>query len=262
MATSFKLIVTDFDGTIFQEFENPPIPLQFQEKIIELQKSNVRWVINTGRDLTSVLELLARSRAKVYPDYIVAVEREIYVRAKENYEPAQEWNALCKSKHEKLFKKVRPFLGELTGFINKNFSASLYSDPYSPLCIIAENNGVMDKICDYLNGFRKNNIPDLAVMRNDVYARFCHKDFNKGTATKEIARMLNLTPDHVFAAGDHLNDLDMLDKNVARYLAAPANALDTVKNRVLNNGGYVSELPSGYGVLDSIEFFLKMLERH
>jgi len=262
MATPFKLIVTDFDGTIFQEFENPPIPLQFQEKIVELQKNKVRWVINTGRDLTGVLELLARSHMKVYPDYIVAVEREIYIRVKENYEPAQEWNAVCKTKHEKLFRKARPYLDELTSFINKNFSARLYSDPYSPLCIIAENNGEMDKICDYLNSFCKNNIPDLAVMRNDVYARFCHKDFNKGTATKEIARMLNLTPDQVFAAGDHLNDLDMLDKNVARYLAVPANALEFVKNRVIHNGGYVSELPAGYGVLDSIEFFLKMMQHH
>lgn len=258
MAIPFKLIVTDFDGTIFQEFENPPIPLPFQEKVIELQKNNVKWVINTGRDLTGVLELLARSHAKVYPDYIVAVEREIYTRVKENYEPAHEWNSICKIKHDKLFKKVRPYLDELTGFINKNFSAKLYSDAYSPLCIIAENNGEMDKICDYLNTFCKTTIPNLTVMRNDVYARFCHKDFNKGSATKEISRLLNLTSDDVFAAGDHLNDLDMLDKNIAKYLAAPANALEPVKNQVLVNGGYVSSLPSGYGVLDSIEYFLKI----
>ena len=256
MTIPFKLVVTDFDGTIFQEFENPPIPLPFQEKIFELRQNGVKWVINTGRDLTGVLELLARSHSKVYPDYIVAVEREIYMRVHENYEPAREWNDICKIKHEKLFKKVKPHLDELTAFINRNFSARLYSDPYSPLCIIAENNGVMDKICGYLNEFCKS-IPNLAVMRNDVYARFCHKDFNKGTATKEIARLLNLSPEDVFAAGDHLNDLDMLDKSVAKYLAAPVNALEPVKIQVLKNGGYVSQQPAGLGVLNAIEYFLK-----
>lgn len=259
MNTPFKLVVTDFDGTIFQEFENPPIPIRFQEKIDELQRNDIKWVINTGRDLTGILELLARSHSRVYPDYVVAVEREIYWRFEDKYEPVREWNEICRVKHEKLFRKVKPYIDELTNFIHNNFKATLYSDAYSPLCIIAENNGVMDEICAYLAEFCKK-IPNLTLMRNDVYARFCHKEFNKGTATKEIARLLNLDAEKIFVAGDHLNDLDMLDRSVAKYLASPTNALDLVKMQVINYGGYVSQLPAGLGTLDAIEFFINKKE--
>lgn len=258
MIAPFKLVVTDFDGTIFQEFENPPIPFQFQEKILEFRQLDIKWVINTGRDLTGVLELLARSHSKVYPDFIVAVEREIYAKVNDKYESIREWNEICKIKHEKLFRKIRPHLQELSEFLHRNFPATLYSDPYSPLCIIAENNGVMDRICEFLNTFCMK-IPDLRVMRNDVYARFCHKAFNKGTATQEIVRLLNLSPEEVFVAGDHLNDLDMLNKQIAKYLAAPSNAIELVKKHVIGNGGYVSQLPAGFGVVDSIEHFLNLL---
>ena len=72
-------------------------------------------------------------------------------------------------------------------------------------------------------------VPNLQVMRNDVYARFCHTAYNKGTALAEIARRLALGPQHTLAAGDHLNDLPMLSRNYAHFLVAPANAVEAVK---------------------------------
>ncbi len=43
-----QLISTDFDGTLFAEFENPPVPLKLQKLIGDLQAQGVIWVINTG----------------------------------------------------------------------------------------------------------------------------------------------------------------------------------------------------------------------
>jgi hydroxymethylpyrimidine pyrophosphatase-like HAD family hydrolase len=54
-------------------------------------------------------------------------------------------------------------------------------------------------------------VPHLAVVRNDVYIRFAHDAYNKGTALREIARRLNVTPEETVAAGDHHNDLPMLE---------------------------------------------------
>ena len=45
------------------------------------------------------------------------------------------------------------------------------------------------------------------MVRNDVYARFSHAAYNKGTALAELTRRLGLHSRTVFAAGDHLNDL-------------------------------------------------------
>ena len=72
---AIKLISTDFDGTLFAEFENPPIAERLQQLIGELQARGVKWVINTGRDMSGLMEALGRSRVTIKPDYLVLVER-------------------------------------------------------------------------------------------------------------------------------------------------------------------------------------------
>ena len=79
MNLPFKLVSTDFDGTLHAEFETPPVPQDLQDLIGELQRQGVRWIINTGRDLSSLMEGMARARLTIRPDYVVVVEREIYV---------------------------------------------------------------------------------------------------------------------------------------------------------------------------------------
>src|SRR6266481_894617 len=53
MKPQLSLISTDFDGTIFAEFEKPPIPAELQQLIGELQAGGASWVINTRRDMSS-----------------------------------------------------------------------------------------------------------------------------------------------------------------------------------------------------------------
>ncbi|MDD1650164.1 MAG: HAD hydrolase family protein, partial [Methylococcaceae bacterium] len=98
-------------------------------------------------------------------------------------------------------------------------------------------------------------VPDLAVVRNDVYARFSHRAYNKGTALAELTRQLGLTPASVFAAGDHLNDLPMLSRQFAAMIAAPANAVPQVKAAVLRQDGYLSQAAHGQGVAEAIEHY-------
>lgn len=255
MNFGIKLIATDFDGTIFQESESPPVPLELQEKLRFLQTNGCKWVISTGRDLLSILEGLTRTKLDVRPDFIITVEREIYVKKNGAYEPLIEWNTKCDKLHSKLFKQLKPFLPELVRHINEQFKVTVYSDSYSPLCIIAQDNGTMDLVCEYLNKFCEK-VPGLNVMRNDVYLRFCHKDFNKGTALSEILRLIGATAESVFAAGDHINDLPMLDKRIAAYIVAPSNAVDDVKKYVIAQNGFVCSKPAGEGILEAFNFYL------
>ena len=74
MSLPIKLISTDFDGTLHAEFENPPVPVDLQQLIGDLQSQGAKWVINTGRDLSSVMEGIARARLTVKPDFLVVVE--------------------------------------------------------------------------------------------------------------------------------------------------------------------------------------------
>jgi hydroxymethylpyrimidine pyrophosphatase-like HAD family hydrolase len=100
----------------------------------------------------------------------------------------------------------------------------------------------------------------LTVVRNDVYARFSHVAYNKGTALAEIGRRLGVQPTQTLAAGDHLNDLPMLKSEFATFLVAPNNAIPQVKEVVTRQRGFVSELGCGNGIADGLAHYLKLSE--
>jgi hypothetical protein len=261
MNLPIKIISTDFDGTFFAEFENPPVPEELQRLIGQLQEAGAKWVINTGRDLSSLLESMARAHLSVRPDYHVVVEREIYAHEKSQYVGWEDWNRACAQAHADLFARVRADLPQLVAWVNERFDASVYEDSYSPFCLIAEDNRDADVIHEYLKAYCAR-VPRLTVVRNDVYARFSHEAYSKGTTLSEIARRLGVGRDYVLAAGDHLNDLPMLSHEHARWLVAPSNAIELVKQAVRRQEGFVSDEPHGYGVARGLEFFLESTGRY
>ncbi len=253
---AIKLISTDFDGTLFAEFENPPVPVKLQNLIGELQAGGATWVINTGRDLSSLLETTGRARLTVKPDWIVIVEREIYRHHDSEYVEDLPWNKASRQAHAELFRQVHGDLPRLRQWVEARFKATIYEDIYSPFCFIAESNADAEAIHLYLDGYCRE-VPTLTVVRNDVYARLSHEAFNKGTALSEIARQLGINASETFAVGDHLNDVHMLERRHANWLAAPANAVETVKTLVRRQEGHVSQFHCGHGVADALEAVVK-----
>src|SRR5712671_5441503 len=117
MSLRIKLISTDFDGTLHADFEDPPVPHDLQVLIGDLQNQGAKWVINTGRDLTSVMEGIARARLTVRPDYLVVVEREIYHQDESQYLSCEPWNEGCREAHGELFARVRADVPRLINWI-------------------------------------------------------------------------------------------------------------------------------------------------
>lgn len=255
MSLPIKLLSTDFDGTLFAEFENPPIPEVLQRVIADLQAKGTKWAINTGRDMSSLMESLGRAGIRIEPDYLVLVEREIYTHQESVYVALQDWNSECTRAHEELFARVRQDVPRLVDWVNQRYHARMYEDAFSPFCLIAGTNGEADVIHEFLQEYART-VENLMVVRNDIYARFSHASYNKGTALAELTRRLGLSTENVFAIGDHLNDLPMLSRNFARWVAAPANAVEEVKVCVRKEEGYVSQLPHGYGVAEAIKYYL------
>lgn len=256
MNLPIKLISTDFDGTIFAEFENPPIPDVLVELIGDLQAHGAKWIINTGRDMSGLMEALARARISIQPDALVLVEREIHLHKNSRYVGLEEWNDACKRAHDELFRRILPDLPRLTKWINTRYGATVYQDFYSPLCLLAGNNGEADAIHAYLDEYCRT-IPHLTVVRNDVYARLAHNGYDKGRGLSELARRWHISREHIFAVGDHLNDLPMLDLNHARWLATPANAVEPVKEHIRRQKGIITRHHAGRGVAEALQFYLK-----
>ena len=256
MSLPIQILSTDFDGTLFAEFENPPIPERLQRLIATLQAGGAKWVINTGRDMSSLMEALGRANIEIEPDYLVLVEREIYCHKESCYLGLDDWNSACARAHAEIFERVAQDLPRIVEWVNRRFHARIYEDPYSPFCLIAGNNGDADVIHAYLEDYCRT-VPNLTVVRNDVYARFSHQAYNKGTGLAELGRRLGVAPSGIMAVGDHLNDLPMLSRQFAAMLAAPGNAVELVKRQVQAEQGYVSQQRHGDGVADAIKYYLE-----
>jgi HAD superfamily hydrolase (TIGR01484 family) len=256
MSLPIKLISTDFDGTIFAEFEPTPISEKLQQLIGDLQSRGAKWVINTGRDMSGLMEALGRSKISIEPDYLVLVEREIHCHDGVRFVGLEEWNAECTRSHEQLFHRIIPDLPGITEWVNARFHATVYQDSFSPFCLIAGNRSDAEAINTYLEEYCRG-VTDLTVVRNDVYTRFSHAAYNKGAALAELTKRLQLNPSQVFAAGDHWNDIPMLSRKYAHWLASPSNAIDPVKAVVREQGGHISELACGNGVAEGLEISLQ-----
>lgn len=255
MDLPFKIICTDFDGTLHTPGSTPAVPYELQEMIGELQKLGTRWIVNTGRDLPGLQAIMEESGMAIRPDYMVVVEREIHALKDRKYVPWMEWNVRCHREQQQLFDRIQERLPELVNWIHNHYQAYVYQDDYSPFCLAAATNEDTDAILKHLAEYFQNE-PELTVVRNDVYARFSHVAYNKGTALEAIRCQLGLKTDDVFVAGDHYNDLAMLSREYARWLVAPANAIEEVKSAVSSQEGYVSEQSCGYGVADGLRHFL------
>lgn len=250
--STLRLISTDFDGTIHADFSHGPVPVALQERLKRFQSAGTLWVINTGRDLASLMESIGRSRMQVIPDYVVAVEREIYRHVGGHFEPVQPWNDRCHRDHAVIFSNYKSELKALAESLEERFDATFYADGWSPLCVIARSNSQMDAIQAEFDTFSEA-VPELVSVRNDVYSRLSHRDYSKGTALAEIQQLTGRSAAETFAAGDHLNDLPMLQPQFARWIATPSNGLPAVKAQVASHGGYIAARTCGDGVLEALD---------
>lgn len=254
MRADIRLISTDFDGTIHEDFAHSAIPIALQETLARLQADGVCWVINTGRDLSSLMESLGRAHCQVQPDYVVTVEREIHQHVRGHYQAVEPWNGNCTRDHAQSFTEHASALDRLMTSLEERFDANFYRDGWSPLCAIARSNAQMDEIQAELEAFCVS-VGELVPVRNDVYVRLSHRRYSKGTALQEIQRRLGLTAAQTMAAGDHLNDLPMLRREVAEWLVTPSNGLTVVKAQVEAHGGYLAAGKCGEGILEALTKF-------
>ena len=246
-----RLVCLDFDGTIIGDGVSP-VFLQWME---HLTSKGTIFAINTGRTLFHALQGIQENGIRPLPHYIIAKEREIFAPGPFNrWVDFGEWNQRGIKEHHRLFKSCKKFLKEVKRFVEKETQADFISDHEDPAGIIAVNDEEMDRICEFID--EHTNLPEeLSYERNTVYLRFSHIGYNKGTSLSELARMLEISPEHIFAAGDNHNDLSMLDHAHAGMIACPGNSIEEVKSTVDSFGGFTAKLPASEGMIQAFEHF-------
>jgi len=249
-----QLVATDFDGTIHDAGAVPCIAPALLEWIDASRREGLRWVVSTGRELTDLTGRLRESGSGVMPDFVVSVEREIHILDGNGYRPHAGWNSACQQDHQALFEKSADSIGRMRAWIQENSGARVFEDAWSPLCVAASTMEEADAIHEWI-GMECLKRSPLVVVRNTHYFRLGHRSYSKGTALGEIARIAGASREEIFAAGDHYNDLPMLDGTHAACVAAPANAVPEVQAMVHRAGGYLAKQPGALGTLEALNFF-------
>jgi HAD superfamily hydrolase (TIGR01484 family) len=250
-----KLLSTDFDGTLVDHFATPPVAPALFELLGRAQQNGVFWAVNTGRELQHIEEGLREFSFPVEPDFVLTAEREVYHRGEDGaWHDYGDWNVRCSEAHNALFAEAGPFLEDIKHFLQKEVQAHPIHEGERMIGLAAASEAEMDRVCQFLDRERVR-VPGFHYQRNTVYVRFCHEAYSKGTALTELGRLLELGRERIFAIGDHFNDLPMLDGRHAQWVGCPANAVEEVKLRVRQSGGYVAKTGFSEGVVEALRHF-------
>ncbi len=250
-----KLLSTDFDGTLVDHFSTPPAVPALFELLRELRGRGVQWAVNTGRELVHIEEGLREFSFPIEPDFVLTAEREVFHRGPDGrWRDYGDWNARCYLAHEALYAEAKPFLQDIQGYLQRDVEAHPIYEGGRMIGLAASSETEMDRVCQFLDRERVR-VPGFHYQRNTVYVRFCHEDYSKGTALSELGRLIGVPREHIFAVGDHFNDLPMLDGVHAHFVACPGNAVAEVKKQVRQSGGYVAEAEYSGGVVEALRYF-------
>lgn len=256
MSSRIQLLSLDFDGTLVSHIGEPALDRQCMELIRELQDTGSVWAINTGRSVDLLESGLSNFEFEIRPDFILTTERDVFRPGGngEKWEPFGDWNDRCARDHAELFSSARPILAEVVDFVTQETKARLIYDADRLEGLAAENETEMERITEFIERARLGH-PKFHYQRNGIYLRFCHADYHKGAALAELARLIKVSRANIFAAGDHHNDISMLDGKVAAMPSCPANAIPRVQSAVRDAGGYVAQEEHGAGVYEALIHF-------
>jgi hydroxymethylpyrimidine pyrophosphatase-like HAD family hydrolase len=255
-----RLLSMDFDGTLIRDWAPPPFPAELVHALNRLREHGASIAVNTGRTINLVEQGLKYTGFPIRPDFALTTEREVFRWTDSGWEDFGGWNARCLEDHAILYAKIGRLLLEIEAYVIRETGARVYREEERVSGIVARTNPEMDEIARFIDERRKA-FPEFAYQRNSIYLRFCHVAYHKGAALAELQRLIGVSTDVTFAAGDNFNDLPMLDGVFARFVACPSNAIEEVKATVRKQGGFVAAQDSGSGIAEALDHFFRHLIR-
>lgn len=250
------LLCTDFDGTLVDPFSHDQCTEEFSEKLAYHHHAGGIWVINTGRSFTYTLEGLERFQSPISPDYIIALEREIYrLTHCGQWKYFGRWNKLGQSQQAALMLECQDSLRAIYQQALRHRGVKIVHEQGVFVGLIIPEENTMHRFILWLEEICKH-CPKFSYQRNTIHLRFSHADYHKGSTLAELCRLIKLSREVVLAIGDNFNDLPMLNGKTAAMCACPANAIDAVKQSVLQVGGFVASKAYSAGVVEAFEHFI------
>lgn len=257
MKAKIELLVIDFDGTALGGYEPyARFPDKFSAFLDRISSRGILWATCTTWHPYIQDKVFRESSLKSRPVRLlggtglycgVYVDKKLYLDA--------EWDLEMISLRSDFGNNYAP---KIKGFLrNCRQFASLEEFDDHIFGIKSKNKKKLRKIFSSSELLKKYTYILYSADKNSCHVYPWY--MSKGAAVKKIQKQLDVSPEQTIVAGDGTNDLSMMEKNVALYQIAPANADAQVKKTIRRNRGIISGLPYSDGVVDAAEKIFSIL---
>ena len=252
-----KIIACDLDRTLMGEI---PIQPEVRDFLAEVQRKGIKFVINSGRSLENILDILSQSEIyfdRGYPEAIISRHGVFihYLQGK-TYVEDEEWN---RQRREDM-----DILQDEIGWKSRSWEKMIEEDlqifpqkkniAYGVFEMLFNTDEEAERVRQIL--LRENDLKYTTFLRNRHFLTATLATALKGRSLSRVAWSFRVYPSQVVAVGDSQNDEDMLDGKYGFIPAAPSNAEPGIKTMVRENKGYVATLPEGRGVVEVVSSLL------
>lgn len=252
-----KLVACDLDETLM---DGVPIKPETRDFLVEIQNKGIKFVINSGRSLNDILNILSESKfpcPQGYPEAIISLQGVfIHYLKGNNYAEDEEWN------REK--EKELEFLRQEIGWKGKSWEILIEEKlkikpirkdiDYGVFRVFFNSPEEAEKVRQIL--LEETDFKYTIFLRNKYIILVSLSTAQKGFSLLRVAQNLGISPHQVLTVGDSHNDEDMLNGKYGFIPAAPSNAEEEIKLLVKANKGHVASLPEGKGVVEIVKFLL------
>ncbi|WP_199269146.1 HAD family hydrolase [Polaribacter sp. L3A8] len=263
--SNVKLVVSDMDGTLLNS--QGKVSNLFFDLFEQLKKQDIIFCAASGRQYNSIVHKLAPIKDEIF---VIAENGGI---AKKR-DKVLVLNSLSTDKVKTLIPVLRTIeganivlCGKDCAFIeSKNTEfITLFQEYYSSYKVVDDLMAIADseeflKIATYHFTSSEDYIyPKVKSFEDEMLVKISGKNWldvsdkkaNKGTALREVQRLLNITKEQTLVFGDYHNDIEMLKE------AAFSFAMKNAHKDILKIANYSTESNDNFGVEKILSLLIK-----
>lgn len=253
---AIRLLVTDFDGTVFRYGNEKPLYPSFSQRVDQIRQYGGYWIVCSGRSLAS-LRKVTRTMVSmgISPDIIVTRHSHIYTKKAAIWHPKPFLSIRTMIQQRRLGTQIAAAVENLisdmraittnmrTVHITRSQVRVLFSaeEDLAPVKQL-----VSESVADHT---------DLRVFWRSRELEIRTIPHAKAVVVRSIAEYLGIEPHEILAIGDGRSDMGMMTSDTAVMTGCPSNARREVIQHVLGQKGHVASLDSLAGVIEIIDAY-------
>ena len=248
----YELIVTDFDGTLILDGRQENVAADLVTELVAMRAAGARWVIATGRGLNDLLHPLSQLSLPIAPDAVVVDDLRVYVLRGQTYTPMVAYNDFRRQHREVRWSRFEARLNRFRDDCVQD-GAAVWHPETAPWGLEVGDELVLALFAEKF-ACQFADAADLILARNGAWAVPAVRGDDKGGAVGALRALWGIAATRTLVAGDDLNDLSMMVREVAGRWVAPANAVGEVRRRVLGAAeGYLAREVGSAGVAEGLQ---------